>query len=147
MQMLEYIYLGTTPMYFLGASGRIVDRIETLHPQQGPLLLLLLLPALLLLLLFLLPAAPSDTPEIYEQTSRVPKANRPASYGAIQFNFQNKQALAAVAPCLLFNLFRNSQFSGKKTPTIIHISLFLSKLYFDLFRQKMLFSRFFLQIS
>lgn len=33
----------------------------------------------------------SDTPEIYEQTSLVPRANRPASYGPIQFNFENKQ--------------------------------------------------------
>lgn len=33
MQMQEYIYLGTTPMYFLGASGRIVGsgRIESPH--------------------------------------------------------------------------------------------------------------------
>lgn len=31
MQMQEYIYLATTPMYFLGASGRIVGRIESPH--------------------------------------------------------------------------------------------------------------------
>lgn len=42
MQMQEYIYLGTTPMYFLGASGRIVGsgRIESPHlhlPRRGPL--------------------------------------------------------------------------------------------------------------
>lgn len=31
MQMQEYIYLGTTPMYFLGASGRIVGSESNPH--------------------------------------------------------------------------------------------------------------------
>lgn len=31
MQMQEYIYLGTTPMYFLGASGRIVGGESNPH--------------------------------------------------------------------------------------------------------------------
>lgn len=44
----------------------------------------------------------SDTPEIYEQTSLVPWANRPASYGPIQFNFENKQPPLATS----VNLFR-----------------------------------------
>lgn len=44
----------------------------------------------------------SDTPEIYEQTSLVPRANRPASYGPIQFNFENKQPPLATS----VNLFR-----------------------------------------
>ncbi|CAL1683459.1 unnamed protein product [Lasius platythorax] len=44
----------------------------------------------------------SDTPEIYEQTSPVPRANRPASYGPIQFNFENKQPPLATS----VNLFR-----------------------------------------
>lgn len=34
MQMQEYIYLRTTPMYFLGASGRIVGRIESPHHRR-----------------------------------------------------------------------------------------------------------------
>lgn len=45
----------------------------------------------------------SDTSEIYEHTSSVPRANRPASYGPIQFNFENKQPPTAT----LVNLFRN----------------------------------------
>ena len=40
MQMQEYIYLGTTPMYFLGASGRIVGSESNPHtlrcPQRHP---------------------------------------------------------------------------------------------------------------
>jgi len=35
MQMREYIYLGTTPMYFLGASGRIVGS-ELNTPRHPP---------------------------------------------------------------------------------------------------------------
>lgn len=35
MQMREYIYLGTTPMYFLGASGRIVGG-ELNRPRDSP---------------------------------------------------------------------------------------------------------------
>lgn len=45
----------------------------------------------------------ADTPEIYEQTSTVPRANRPASYGPIRFNFENKQSPTAT----LVNLFEN----------------------------------------
>lgn len=115
MQMREYIYLGTTPMYFLEASGRIVGGESNTHiPATPP-------PSIL-------PANPrththtcavsththkrrsvcvrmchrSDTPEIYEQTSLVPRANRPASYGPIQFNFENKQPPLATS----VNLFR-----------------------------------------
>lgn len=35
MQMQEYIYLGTTPMYFLGASGRIVGGESNPHTPGG----------------------------------------------------------------------------------------------------------------
>lgn len=94
MQMQEYIYLGTTPMYFLGASGRIVGsgRIESPHLRPHlPALLFHLsradiqpfslpLPFYAILSLSLSIAAcmhrvppRTDTREIYEQTSPGPQ--------------------------------------------------------------------------
>lgn len=102
MQMREYIYLGTTPMYFLGASGRIVGGESNTHPPatlrhphrcaehkqtHAPRVRV---------------CRRSDTRKIYEQTSSLPRANRPASYGPIQFNFENKQPPLATS----VNLFR-----------------------------------------
>lgn len=111
MQMREYIYLGTTPMYFLGASGRIVgDESNThtipRHPAVGEHTRKYTLThtrthtfdAIVCTRM----CHRSDTPEIYEQTSLVPRANRPASYGPIQFNFENKQPPLATS----VNLFR-----------------------------------------
>jgi len=108
MQMREYIYLGTTPMYFLGASGRIVGS-ELNTPRHPPRHSCLPGPTHTYgnthtrarrrhagahahaAACARQSTCQSDTLEIYEQTSRVPRANRPASYGAIQFNFENKQ--------------------------------------------------------
>lgn len=114
MQMREYIYLGTTPMYFLGASGRIVGSESNTHTlatlryphrsakhkqarthARGPLCACERVRV----------CHRSDTPEIYEQTSSLPRANRPASYGPIQFNFENKQPPLATS----VNLFRVSR--------------------------------------
>jgi hypothetical protein len=103
MQMREYIYLGTTPMYFLGASGRIVGS-ELNTPRHPPRHSCLPGPTHTQARARRRHAAAhahaaacarqstcqSDTLVIYEQTSPVPGANRSASYGAIQFNFKNK---------------------------------------------------------
>ena len=129
--MQEYIYLGTTPMYFLGASGRIVGsgRIESPHlhlpPRRGPLSsfsrgisnpsslsLSLLLPFYAILSLSLPPRVCTRVPHqpgpilgrFTSKLAPVPRANRPASYGPIQFNFENKQPPTAT----LVNLFGNT---------------------------------------
>jgi len=110
MQMREYIYLGTTPMYFLGASGRIVgDESNTHTPREHRTIgkhtrkqIHAHSYAYAYDSLYVRMCYWSDTPEIYEQTSLVPRANRPASYGPIQFNFENKQPPLATS----VNLFR-----------------------------------------
>lgn len=124
MQMQEYIYLGTTPMYFLGASGRIVGsgRIESPHlrPHLAALLFHLSradiqpfslpLPFYAILSLSQSPRVCTEChpgPILGRFTSKlapVPRANRPASYGPIQFNFENKQPPTAT----LVNLFGNT---------------------------------------
>lgn len=117
MQMQEYIYLATTPMYFLGASGRIVGRIESPHlapPRRGPLSSFsrgLTNPsspspffhARCVCTMRVPPAGPI-LGRFTSKLAPVPRANRPASYGPIQFNFENKQPPTAT----LVNLFGNT---------------------------------------
>lgn len=111
MQMRGYIYLGTTPMYFLGASGRIVGSESNTRasPARSPSYRRHTLTHTHTYKYYTHVHARavcmrmwSDTPEIYEQTSPVSRANRPASYGPIQFNFENKQPPLATS----VNLFR-----------------------------------------
>ena len=138
MQMQEYIYLCTTPMYFLGASGRIVGgRIESpaAHSRRHSPPTTTAESSTLsncskrrLAVVGRHPHGCPPGPILQRFTSKlasVPRANRPASYGAIQFNFENKQP--PVPPPLYTHLGRN-RLSIYSENSVTHAWLHLSLL-------------------